>query len=151
MKKTILFLDDMQSRRDEFLTAFNNAIGDTKDDYEVIFAESAHEAGEKVVANTPLFAMYLDHDLTVEFFRPDVPTGMALVKNLIGSVYLDLQEIHGMAKPTIFLHSWNEDGRNAMYEALKPHYKVFRGMEDLKNREIWKMNPLDLFRQVGAI
>ncbi len=110
----ILFLDDMESRRDKFQT---HSIGHTVD-----FAINAHNCEHLLNKNPGDYDLiYLDHDLEPEHYNmtegsPDDQNGQYIAKLLV-----KLSKYHGK---TVVIHTLNPLGREKMHEILKDKFKV---------------------------
>ena len=133
----ILFVDDMKSRRDEFL---KNSIGHSVD-----FAKNASEAILFLEKNE-YDVIYLDHDLEESHYQSNEDhheDGRFIARKMS-----EMTQHYGK---TVIVHSLNPDGRKEIRHILGRNFKSYSGPEYFKVTEIWKIEATIVFQALGLM
>lgn len=130
----IMFLDDMQSRRDVFKT---QSIGHTVD-----FAITAKQAIE-LLKNNEYDAIYLDHDLENDHYQSNEDHHED--GRFVARALREMTQHHGKI---VVIHSLNPGGRANIKSILDKDFDVWMP-ENLRGiSEMWKIEVSILFRAI---
>ena len=121
----ILFLDDMNSRREAFK---RNAIGHTVD-----FAITAQQAIDLLKKNE-YDVIYLDHDLEEDHYQANRNTDSDEDGRFVARALREMVQHHGKI---VIVHSLNEAGRHNIKSILHDVFDVWMP-ENVRFGELWR-------------